>query len=149
MTASEHGSGIRPPRSSSPWLKIYLLASLILASGIVIGMGIAFHLVGSSPMKMHGIPEHGPDKITQDLRRELNLNDEQAKAVLQLFKQNREQLENLRERVDTEVLAQMENTQEKIHPLLNPEQKALFDKRFEGIKQQFRPAPDPKGSQVR
>jgi len=148
MTATGHDPSIRLPHLRRRWTKIFLLASVILACGIVIGMAITFRVVGAQPMKIHGIPEHGPENITQDLRNELSLNDEQAKAVLHLFKQNREQLETLRARVDAEVLAQMESTQEKIHLLLNPEQKALFDKRFEGIKRQFHPGPGSTTSQA-
>lgn len=148
MTATGHNPIMHPPQLRRQWTRIFLLASVILVSGIVIGMAITFRVVGAPPMKMRGIPEHGPEDITQNLRNELSLNDEQAKAVLHLFKQNREQLETLRARVDAEVLAQMESTQEKIHLLLNPEQKNLFDKRFEGIKRQFRPGPDSASAQA-
>jgi hypothetical protein len=148
MTATGHDPSKSLPHLRRRWTKVFLLASVILVCGIVIGMAITFRVVGAQPMKMHGIPEHGPEDITQNLRNELSLNDEQAKAVLQLFKQNREQLETLRTRVDAEVLAQMESTQEKIHLLLNPEQKILFDKRFEGIKRQFRPGPDSASAQA-
>lgn len=119
-------------------LKSLFYAVAVFLSGIVVGMSVMFHF-HPNPMRMPPIPEHAPEDITKMLRRDLGLDDEQAKAVLEVMKKDREVMEGIRKRGDSEMLEQLETTQGLMHQILRPEQSESFDKRFEHLKAQFRP----------
>jgi hypothetical protein len=119
-------------------LKSVCYAVLVLLSGIIIGMAFMFHF-HPMPMMMPPIPERAPEEITRMLRHELGLDDDQATAMLEIMKKDREALESIRKKTDADVLQQLETSQERIHEILRPEQIEIFDKRFNHLKSRFQP----------
>lgn len=151
MTGQEVELHPRTAGRTGYWVRACLLGAVILICGMVIGGALAyrfFPVFGIFPAfgpGMHPDPDRMVEWITERLRGELDLSDEQAAAVRTIFREDHGRMEAVRLKVEPEVSAILQDTHAKVSQILNESQKVLWDKRFAEMRERmpFRPPPDP------
>ncbi len=126
MDETEMGAPVAPPRK--PWLKGFLLGSAILACGIVIGAAATYRFLGDGSGDFPPSPEKRHEAIMKRLRHELNLSDEQAQRVSEIFNRKHEKMEMIRAKVEPEVSSLMDEVRAEVGGLLHPDQQVLWEK---------------------
>jgi len=128
-------------RPASPWLKAVLLGSAILLSGMVIGGVATYGVLSKGRLADPSPAEHTPIRIVERIRHDLDLRDDQAKAVIDIFTRHHERMETVRMKVQPEVEAEMEAARKEVEAVLTPEQRPKWNKRCQEMRERFRPRP--------
>ena len=113
----------------NPRLKVWLVLLGVFVLGGVTGAALdgAYRLQASSErQEKHG---HGRDKAAyfEDLRRDLNLNDQQAAQVRAILEETRNEFRQLRAEARPRYDALKQKARERIRAVLTPEQQQRFD----------------------
>jgi Spy/CpxP family protein refolding chaperone len=99
----------------------------IFAIGVVVG-GLAMHLYYSHQVRHGGpFPGMGSHWLSDDLARNLNLNDQQQKQIDGILEEARNDARQLRAQVTPRLNELMQRTHARIAQVLTPEQKAKFE----------------------
>lgn len=106
-------------------LKIWLVLLSVFALGCVTGALL------DSAYRLHRQQMHGfrgeREPIFEDLRRDLNLNDQQAAQVRAILEETQNEFRQLRAEVRPRYDALRQQAREKIRAVLTPEQQKRFD----------------------
>ena len=106
-------------------LKIWLVLLSVFALGCVTGALIDSAYRLHRHLEMHG--SRGDRELFEDLRRDLNLNDQQAAQVRAILEETQNQFRQLRVEVRPRYDALRQQASEKIRAVLTPEQQKRFD----------------------
>ncbi len=114
---------IRPRRR---WIWTILLALLIFISGVVVGGGLTFKVIASGFKRSFQDPSVSAERITQRMKKKLDLTDEQAAQVHRIIFEQQKAFQSLRKQVK----AQIGETRQQLKAVLTPEQSAKLEKQF-------------------
>jgi hypothetical protein len=114
---------IRPRRR---WLWTILLALLLFISGIVVGGGLTFKVIASGFKRSFQDPAVSADRITQRMKKKLDLTEDQAVQVRRIIFERQKAFQSVRKQVE----AQIGETRQQLKAVLTPEQSAKLEKQF-------------------
>lgn len=116
------------PRATTR-LKIWLTIVGVFALGCVTGASLdsvyRLRARNNSPQEMRG--RRGKDAAFEDMKRDLNLSDQQATEIRAILDQTRNDYRSLRTEVRPRYDAIRQNARTRIRALLTPEQQQRFD----------------------
>jgi hypothetical protein len=111
-------------------LKIWLAVVGIFALGCVTGASLdsAYRLrAGSGGAREEKRGQRGKDKVFEEMKRDLGLNEQQATEIRTILDQTRNEYRALRAEVRPRYDALRQNARTRIRALLTPEQQQRFD----------------------
>jgi Spy/CpxP family protein refolding chaperone len=110
-------------------LKIWLVVVGVFALGCVTGtfLDSAYRLRARSAERQEGRNQRGKDKAFEEMKRDLNLNEQQATEIRAILDQTRNDYRSLRTEVRPRYDALRQNARTRIRALLTPEQQQRFD----------------------
>ena len=118
---------IRPRRR---WVWPVLLALVIFVSGVVVGGGLTFKIITSGFKRSFQDPEVSAERITNRMKRRLDLTDEQFVQVRRIILERQKAFQSMRKQVRPQLEAQIEKTRQELAAVLSPEQARKWEKRF-------------------
>jgi hypothetical protein len=122
------------------WLWVLLFASIVFASGAVTGTGLTLLVIRDRVLHAIHHPETAPERITQRLRRVLDLDDTQAARIEQILRSRQENLQEIRQRVQPEVMAELRRVEDEVAQVLRPEQREIWEARVRQLRETWVPA---------
>ena len=117
------------PRRRRIWS--ILLALVIFISGVLVGGGLSFKLVTGGFKKYFQDPAVSAERITQRMKRQLDLTEEQAVQVRRIIFEQQNSFQSLRKQIRPQLDAQIEKTRRELAAVLTPEQARKWEKRFD------------------
>jgi Spy/CpxP family protein refolding chaperone len=110
-------------------LKIWLVVVGVFILGCVTGASLdsLYRLRASSDERHERRGRHDKGNRFEEMKRDLNLNDQQASAIQGIIEQSREKYRALRSETSPRFDAVRKEAQAQIRALLNPEQQQRFD----------------------
>ncbi len=129
---------VTPPRRRRWWVSL-VLGLLIFAGGFTVG-GVTSLVVARNQI-LHAIhhPEENPKRITAQLRRQLDLSDEQTRRVRAIVQRRLAAFAAIRREVLPEVRAQLDLVEKEIAEVLHEDQKARWHARFQQLRGTWMP----------
>ena len=118
---------IRPRRR---WVWPVLLALVIFVSGVLVGGGLTFKIITSGFKRSFQDPEVSAERITNRMKRRLDLTDEQFVQVRRIILEQQKAFQSMRKQVRPQLEAQIEKTRQELAAVLTPEQARKWEKRF-------------------
>ena len=110
--------------------KIWLVIVAVFALGCVTGASLdsAYRLQAAGERREgHGGGRRGKQDVFESMKRDLNLNEQQATEIRAILDQTRNEYRALRAEVRPRYDALRQNSRTRIRALLTPEQQKLFD----------------------
>lgn len=109
-------------------LKIWLSVVAVFALGCVTGISLdsVYRLRAGGEREMRG-PKRDKEEVFERMKRDLDLNDQQATQIRAILDQTRNDYRQLRAEVRPRYDAVRQNARTKIRALLTPEQQQKFD----------------------
>jgi hypothetical protein len=108
--------------------KGFLGVFLIFVFGVVVGAVLASAAI---TQKVRALAEGGPDRVVDAvadrLRKELNLDDQQREMLQHIVVDTQIKLSGIRQKTQPEVAAALQEAEQKVRGILNPEQVRKFD----------------------
>ncbi|HYY57615.1 MAG TPA: hypothetical protein VE842_09810 [Pyrinomonadaceae bacterium] len=110
-------------------LKIWLVVVGVFALGCLTGALLdgAYRLQASSGERPEARGKRGKEDVFESMKRDLNLNEQQATEIRVILDQTRNEYRALRAEVRPRYDALRQNSRTRIRALLTPEQQKLFD----------------------
>jgi Spy/CpxP family protein refolding chaperone len=110
-------------------LKIWLVVVGVFVLGCVTGASLdsLYRLRASGDPRMEHKGRRDKGNRFEEMKRDLNLNDQQASAIQSIIEQSREKYRALRKETSPRFDAVRAEAQAQIRALLNPEQQQRFD----------------------
>ncbi len=124
------------------WLSL-VLAVVVFASGFAAGAGTSVVVIHNRLLRAIRHPELGPERITNRLRRSLELSDAQATKVEAILRQRQVALQDIRRRVQPEVEAQIDLVEKEVDDVLRPEQKQKWHEMLKQLRATWLPPAPP------
>lgn len=132
---------VRRTGTAKSWAWSVCLGFIILVSGMLIG-GVAGYQWGARPPGgFPPDPEKMADYIASRLRSELNLTDDQATAVHEIFVRAGRVFNEIRRKNAPEMTAAMDKVDAEVAALLTPEQLPLWKEHCARMRERSRLAP--------
>lgn len=124
-------------RPAGTWVKAILLGSAILVSGMVIGGVLTYGVLERERAGEPFPQEHSPARIVEHLQHDLNLTNDQATAVLEIFTRHHERMEMVRMKVRPDIEAEMEAARKEVDAILTEQQRPAWSKRCTEMRERF------------
>jgi len=118
---------IRPRRR---WVWPVLLALVIFVSGVLVGGGLTFKIITSGFKRSFQDPEVSAERITNRMKKRLDLTDEQFVQVRRIILERQKAFQSMRKQVRPQLEAQIEKTRQELAAVLTPDQARKWEKRF-------------------
>ena len=118
---------IRPRRR---WVWPVLLALVIFVSGVLVGGGLTFKIITSGLKRSFQDPEVSAERITNRMKKRLDLTDEQVVQVRRIILEQQKAFQSMRKQVGPQLEAQIEKTRRELAAVLTPDQARKWEKRF-------------------
>jgi hypothetical protein len=128
MTQDTPTSSLARPRRRWGWT--LLLAIVIFVSGVLVGGGLTFKVITSGLKKSFQHPAVLADLITHQMKKRLDLTEEQTVEVRRIILEQQKVFQSLRRQVQPQVEAQIEKTRREMATVLTPEQARKWEKGF-------------------
>jgi hypothetical protein len=135
----ESSQPVRPmvPRRKR-WRSV-LLGIVILLCGVVIGAGGAVIVIRHVVLHAIQHPEEAPQRITNRVRRMLDLSEHQAAEVKKILTERQKAIVGLRRQIQPQVEKELEKVKEDVAAVLKPEQAKKWRERFDRLRIWFPP----------
>ena len=104
---------IRPRRR---WVWPVLLALVIFVSGVLVGGGLTFKIITSGFKRSFQDPEVSAERITNRMKKRLDLTDEQVVQVRRIILEQQKAFQSMRKQVRPQLEAQIEKTRRERRP---------------------------------
>jgi hypothetical protein len=118
---------IRPRRR---WVWPVLLALVIFVSGVLVGGGLTFKIITSGFKRSFQDPEVSAERITNRMKKRLDLTDEQVVQVRRIILEQQKAFQSMRKQVRPQLEEQFEKTRRELAAVLTPDQARKWEKRF-------------------
>ena len=118
---------IRPRRR---WVWPVMLALVIFVSGVLVGGSLTFKIITSGFKRSFQDPEVSAERITNRMKRRLDLTDEQFVQVRRIILERQKAFQSMRKQVRPQLEAQIEKTRRELAAVLTPDQARKWGKRF-------------------
>jgi hypothetical protein len=118
---------IRPRRR---WVWPVLLALVIFVSGVLVGGGLTFKIITSGFKRSFQDPEVSAERITNRMKKRLDLTDEQVVRVRRIILEQQKAFQSMRKQVRPQLEEQFEKTRRELAAVLTPDQAQKWEKRF-------------------
>jgi hypothetical protein len=132
----------QPIRPSAPRRKRWhsvLLGITILLCGVAIGGGGAVIVIRHVVLHAIHHPEEAPQRITNRVRRMLDLSEHQAAEVKKILTERQKAILGLRRQIQPQVEKELEKAKEDVAAILKPEQAKKWQERFDRLRIWFPP----------
>ena len=118
--------------------KPVLFSLLILLSGIIIGAGATFIVLGQSEKKeeSHG-PENFSHRMVKRLTRELHLTDQQQKQVEPIIKKHMKAMNEIRGEARPKIRQELEEMNDELMAVFDNTQQQIWKQRIERMQKGF------------
>jgi hypothetical protein len=137
---------ILPPRQSAGTIALLLWGAILIVSGIGIGVG-GMLLLRPPPQAAArnetAPPPFRPGPFVEEMRHDLNLSDQQAHAVGDAYKVTLDAVKNLRDNMLVQLTAEHEKLRQSLRQILNEQQFAQWEQRFESKRRELMPNAPP------
>ena len=111
-------------------LKIWLVVVGVFVLGCVTGVSLdSLYRLRASGDARQGRGRHDKKDRFEEMKRDLNLTEQQATEIRSIIEQSREEYRALRSEIEPRNDAVRANARARIRAVLNPEQQQLFDAR--------------------
>lgn len=129
------------------WVTV-LLALSIFGAGLVCGAGIM--IVTTVHRLQYAIhhPEDAPARVANALKHKLSLDDQQRAQIESIIARRQVELTAIRREFQPKVLVQLEKIRDEIGEVLNPSQRAHWEKMFDELRERWLP-PMPEAEKER
>ncbi len=109
--------------------KMWLAVLAVFVLGCVTGASLdsVYRLRARDGERPGAHGRHGNDDIFENMKRDLNLSEQQATEIRAILEQTRNEYRNLRSEVHPRYETVRQNARARIRTLLTPEQQKLFD----------------------
>lgn len=116
-----------------------LLAIFIFIAGAATGSGLTF--VGMIHRFQHAVrhPETIPPRMAAEMKRRLQLTDDQTRQAEVILSRQQMQLQKIRQQLQPEIVMQLDETHDEIAKILSDEQKGKWDAWFDQLKNRWLP----------
>jgi len=118
---------IRPRRR---WVGPVLLALVIFVSGVLVGGGLTFKIITSGFKRAFQDPEVSAERITNRMKKRLDLTDEQVVQVRRIILEQQKAFQSMRKQVRPQLEEQFGKTRRELAAVLTPAQARKWEKRF-------------------
>jgi len=107
---------------------LWLVIVVVFALGCVTGASLdSFYRSRAVGSRAETRGPHGPDQFVENMRRDLNLNDQQSQQIRAILEETRNQYRSLRTEVRPRYDAIRQQARSRIRAALSPEQQQRFD----------------------
>jgi len=127
------------------WVWTILLALVIFVSGVLVGGGLTFKVITSGFKRSFQDPEVSAERITNRMKKRLDLTDEQAVRVRRIILEQQKAFQSMRKQVRPQLEAQIEKTRRELAAVLTPDQARKWETSFRHFWKFWLP---PEGSHV-
>ena len=108
------------------WVRL-ILWCIIFGSGFVAGTGLTLIAVRQGMLQAVHHPEAMPAKLANRLRRPLSLDDRQVDQITGILRQRQRALEQIRGRIQPELIEELDALDEQIAGVLNADQRERWN----------------------
>jgi uncharacterized protein HemX len=126
------------PKSKGKW-RMLLFGVLILAIGMIIGAGVSVIVVHKVVQNVIRNPEDIPVRISQRMRRKLDLNERQTKRILDIMRAHQKNIQALRREYQPGLEKELDEMRDEVSGVLEPEKARKWRARFEELKRNWLP----------
>ena len=126
------------PRKPRWWLRI-LLVLVVFVSGMVVGTGLTVIVAVHRIKHRMQHPEEAPQLIAGRLERKLSLNHEQTARIRAILTERQKELMAIRQRVQPEVVGELDKGYEEIGAVLDDKQRPRWAKMYSELKAEWLP----------
>jgi hypothetical protein len=130
-----------PRAKKSSNVKQIILGIIILLCGFLIGSGMTILIARRMVVNAIKHPEGIPQRITNRIKRNLDLSDAQAETVQQIISRHLRDLYQIRRETQPRVRQNLEQLKEEVADVLNKKQEQKWRERFESLERLFPPDP--------
>lgn len=130
----ESSQPVRPIAPRRQRWRSVLLGIVILLCGVLIGAGGAVIVIRHVVLHAIQHPEEAPQRITNRVRRMLDLSEHQAAEVKKILTERQKVILGLRRQIQPEVEKELEKAKEDVAAILKPEQAKKWRKRFDRLR---------------
>jgi hypothetical protein len=107
-----------------------LLALVIFVSGVLVGGGLTFKIITSGLKRSFQDPEVSAERITNRMKKRLDLTDEQVVQVRRIILEQQKAFQSMRKQVRPQLEEQFGKTRRELAAVLTPAQARKWEKRF-------------------
>jgi hypothetical protein len=120
-----------------------LLWAVIFGSGFFVGTGVTLIAVRNGLLQAIHHPERMPVNVANRLKRPLRLSDQQVREIQAILRQRQQSLEELRGRVQPELMEELDLIEQQIAEVLNEDQRVTWKKMFDRMRRVWVPPLPP------
>ena len=136
---------ITPPFRRRWWIRL-ILWCIIFGSGFVAGTGLTLIAVRQGMLQAVHHPEAMPAKLANRLRRPLGLDDQQVDQITDILRQRQRAFEQIRGRIQPELMQELDILDEQIVGVLNGDQRDRWNALSERLRATWIPPMPASGS---
>ncbi len=125
------------PISRRLWGRGALIGAVILLCGMVIGGGLTSFVVWRRVQNSVMNPRVMPARIVDHMRGPLDLTDEQAQQLHEIFTRHHSRFEELRKEMEPLVEEELEAIRTEVAAVLTPEQLEKWNRRFDRMRKRW------------
>lgn len=133
MTEPRVGPQELPQPAAAPrrrWWVHVLLSLVIFASGSAAGIGATLIVLRQRVLFALHHPREMPVRIAANMRRPLQLSDQQVRQVEQILSQRQQVLQDIRRRVQPDVEAELDRVEQQVAEVLDHQQRERWREHF-------------------
>jgi Spy/CpxP family protein refolding chaperone len=131
-------------KAKSPWLLALVVTGAVFLCGVVVGAVLTHGFLFRRAMNEFGPPGFRTDVAVKQIRKDLDLSDEQAIKLEKLFEEHAENMNAIHKDVRPRVEAELESFRSKVEAILTPEQAKRWNEKFRSKMNEMLP-PHPPG----
>ena len=119
----------------------YVEAALFLFCGFVMGAGVTVFIMNNSIREFWTRPEKLPDRLLTRMDNNLGLSDAQHEAAARIIHEHFEAFNDIRSRFYPEIQSELDRMRNDIAAILSDEQRALWEEKFDNLREKWQPGP--------
>jgi|GEM_PF-3057285 len=122
-------------------MKQYFLGIVILLCGMVIGAGLMSFVLWNSLQKPMRLYDRMPDRIVEDMKTHIDLTEEQAEQIQEVFRRHLAVFDSVRQEVEPKINNEISLMENEIRDILTKEQQERWEDRYMKFRRRWFPGP--------